>query len=166
MKEKDRVISALLLRRISRNATKFPLHAANILASTVAECSRAGFKKSAFEAATKLITPEYDGKINPELMKKIVLTVRRKDTSEADEKKTPCPVCGTDVPISELYCSSCKTNIPFDSITGMHMTKEDWCECPKCHFPASHSLMAEAKECPLCGEHIETPELIQNPRIL
>jgi len=63
MKEKDRVISALLLRRVSKNASKFPLHAANILASTVVECTKAGMKKSAYEAATKLIAPEYEGKI-------------------------------------------------------------------------------------------------------
>ena len=166
MKERNRLISALLLRRVSKNASKFPMHAANILASTVVECSKQGMKKSAYEAATKLLAPEYDGKIKEDLMKKIVLTVRRKDTSEVDEPKTPCPVCGADVPISELYCQACKTNIPFDSITGMHMKKDDWCECPNCHFPASHSLMAEEKECPLCGEHIDAPELIQNPRIL
>lgn len=166
MKTKDRLISALLLRRVSKNASKFPLHAANILASTVVECTKVGMKKSAYDAATKLIDPEYEGKIKPEIMKKIVLTVRRKDTTEAEEPKKPCPVCGADVPISELYCQTCKTNIPFDSITGMHMTKDDWCECPNCHFPASHSMMAEEKECPLCGEHIDAPELIQNPRII
>ncbi|EAY14285.1 WD repeat protein, putative [Trichomonas vaginalis G3] len=166
MKEYDRTISAFLLRRVSKFASKFPQHAANILASTVVECSRAGYKKSAYEAATKLISPEYEGKINPDLMKKIVQTVRHKNTSEAAEPTSPCPVCGADIPISELYCASCKTNIPYDVITGMHMTKDDWCQCPNCKFPSSHKLMGELKTCQICGTHVETPELIPNPKIV
>jgi WD repeat-containing protein 19 len=165
MRARDRLISALLLRRVSKFASKFPAHAANILTSTVAECTRAGLKKSAYEAAAKLIAPEYEAKVEPDLMKKIVATVRRKNLEEADEPKSKCPVCGADVPQSELYCGTCKSNIPYCSISGMHMTKEDWCECTRCHFPASHSLMAEEKKCPLCGEEIAVPERIANPRL-
>lgn len=165
LKETDQMISALLLRRLSKFISKFPSNSANILCSTVAECTRAGFKKSAYEAATKLISAEYETKVQPEIYKKIEQTVRRKNTEEADEPKTPCPVCSADVHISELYCGSCKSNIPFDTLTGMHMTKDDWFECPACHFPASHSRMCIAKKCPLCNERVEVPEIVKNPRI-
>ena len=53
-------------------------------------------------------------------MKKIVLTVRRKDTTESEGPKTPC-----------------------------------WASL----------RMAEEKESPLCGDHIDAQELIHNPII-
>ncbi|OHS97492.1 WD repeat protein [Tritrichomonas foetus] len=164
-REKNKVIAALLLRRLSKYVSKFPAHASNLLVMAVVECSRVGMKKSAFEIATKVLQPEYEGKVKPDVLKKIQTTVRRKDMSEVDEEKTKCPVCGFDVPMSELYCGNCKSNLPYDSLSGMHMTREDWCECPHCHFPASFSAMQQEKACPLCGTEIESPELIVNPQV-
>lgn len=165
MKEKNHIVAALLCRRLSKFATKFPLHAANLLVMGVVECTRAGMKKSAYEIAVKLITPEYESKVKPDVMKKINTTVRRKDMSEVEEEKSKCPVCGFDLPISELYCGNCKSNVPFDSYTGMHMTREDWCECKNCSFPCSFSAMQQDNTCPLCGERNDHPELIVNPQV-
>jgi len=165
VRDRNKIHSALLLRRVSRFISKFPAHAPTILTNTVAECSRVGMKRSAFECARKLVSPEYENKLPPDLMKRIMATIRHKDTSEIEEEKSPCPICGFDLPISELQCSNCKSHIPFDSLTGMHMKKDDWCECPHCHFPASHSIMAEVKECPLCNTPVPVPELVSNPKI-
>ena len=164
-RDKNKVIAALLLRRLSKYISKFPAHAANLLVMGVVECSRVGMKKSAFEIATKVLQPEYEGKVKPEVLKKIQTTVRRKDMSEIEEEKTKCPVCGVGVPISELYCGSCKSNLPYDSFSGMHMVREDWCECPHCKFPCSFATMQQEKKCPLCGTNVDKPELIVNPQI-
>lgn len=45
--------------RVARNISKFPEHVVPILTSTVIECQRAGFKKTAFEYASMLVRPEY-----------------------------------------------------------------------------------------------------------
>ena len=161
----NKLIAALLLKRISKYISKFPAHAANLLVMGVVECSRVGMKKSAFEIATKVLQPEYEGKVKPEVLKKIQTTVRRKDMSEIEEEKTKCPVCGFEVPISELYCGNCKSNLKWDSFSGMHMTREDWCECPNCQFPASFATMQQEKKCMLCGADVEKPELIVNPQV-
>ncbi|KAH0792506.1 WD repeat-containing protein 19 [Histomonas meleagridis] len=165
MKEKNKVITALLLRRLSEYVNKFPKHSVNLLVMGVVECSRAGMKKSAFKIATKLLQPEYEGQLKQDMLRKIQTTVRRKDTSEIEEEKTKCPVCGFDLPISELVCTKCKTSLPFDAATGMHMTREDWCECPKCGMPSSFALMQQDKKCMLCGEEVPNPQLIVNPKI-
>ncbi|KAK8878274.1 WD repeat-containing protein 19 [Tritrichomonas musculus] len=162
-KEKNKVVCALLLRRLSKYVSKFPAHAANLLVMGVVECSRVGMKKSAFEIATKVLQPEYEGKVKPDVLKKIQTTVRRKDMSEIDEEKKKCPMCGFDLPMSELYCGNCKSNLPFDSFSGMHMVREDWCECPSCKFPCSYSAMQQEKKCPLCNADVPNPELIVNP---
>ncbi|OHT11193.1 WD repeat protein [Tritrichomonas foetus] len=162
-REKNKVVAALLLKRLSKYVSKFPAHASNLLVMGVVECSRVGMKKSAFEIATKVLQPEYEGKVKPDVLKKIQTTVRRKDMSEVDEEKAKCPVCGFDLAISELYCGHCKSNLPFDSFSGMHMTREDWCQCPSCKFPCSYAAMQQEKVCPLCNADVPNPELIVNP---
>jgi WD repeat-containing protein 19 len=164
-KEKNKEIGALLLRRLSKYVSKFPVHGSNLLVMAVVECSRCGMKKSAFEIATKLLQPEYEAKLKPDMLKKIQTTVRRKETAEAEEPKTKCPVCNTDLAISELYCGNCKSNLPFDGFSGMHMTREDWCECPACHWPASFATMQQEKVCALCGEQVPNPVLVVNPHV-
>jgi WD repeat-containing protein 19 len=164
-KDKNKEIAALLLRRLSKYVSKFPTHASNLLVMGVVECSRCGMKKSAFEIATKLLQPEYESKLKPDMLKKIQTTVRRKETAEAEEPKTKCPACAAELAISELYCGNCKSNLPFDGCTGMHMTREDWCECPNCHWPASFAAMQQEKVCALCGEAVPNPVLIVNPHI-
>ena len=51
--------AARMLMRVARNISKFPEHVVPILTSTVIECQRAGFKKTAFEYASMLVRPEY-----------------------------------------------------------------------------------------------------------
>lgn len=118
--------------------------------------------KSAYDIAVKVLQPEYEGKVKPEVLKKIQTTVRRKDTSEVEEEKKPCTSCGVDLPISELYCGSCKSNLPYDSFTGMHMLRDDFCVCPNCNFPCSYSSMLQAHVCPMCNADVPNPELIIN----
>ena len=162
----NKLIAALLLKRISKYISKFPAHAANLLVMGVVECSRIGMKKSAFEIATKVLQPEYEGRVKPDVLKKIQTTVRRKDLTEIEEEKTKCPVCGVELPISDLYCGNCKSNLPYDTFTGMHMTHEDWCVCPHCSFPASFSTMQQERKCPLCNGEVPNPELVVNPNVV
>jgi WD repeat-containing protein 19 len=164
-KDENKVIAALLLRRLSRFVSKFPMHATNLLIMGVVECSRCGMRKSAFEIATKLLQPEYVDTLKPDMKSKIQTTVRRKDMSEIEEEKSPCPACGAEVPISELACGNCKSTLPFDSFTGMHMRRDDWCECPNCHAPASFATMQVQKKCMFCGSDVPNPVLIVNPSI-
>jgi WD repeat-containing protein 19 len=55
----DHTNAARMLMRVARNISKFPRHMVPILTSTVIECQRAGFKKTAFEYASMLMRPEY-----------------------------------------------------------------------------------------------------------
>jgi WD repeat-containing protein 19 len=165
MKEYNRLYSALLLRRLSKHVSRFPKHGSTILTSAVIELFQIGMKRSSFDAAVKLMTPEFQDQIKPDLLKKIQTIVRRKDQTEAEEPTTPCPVCGNELFISELYCGSCKSSLPSCSLTEMHFAKNYWCECPNCKFPASHLVMNEKKESSFCQEKIPVPEIIQNPKI-
>jgi WD repeat-containing protein 19 len=165
-REKNRIVAALLLRRLSKFVSKFPAHASNLLVMAVVECSRCGMKKSAFEIATKLLQPEFIDTMKPDMKSKIQTTVRRKDTSEVEEEKAPCPVCAAELPISELYCPKCKSNLPFDAFSGMHMRRDDWCECPSCKSPASFTIMQTEKKCAMCGFDVENPQTIVNPHVV
>jgi WD repeat-containing protein 19 len=165
-REKNRTVAALLLRRLSKFVSKFPAHASNLLVMAVVECSRCGMKKSAFEIATKLLQPEFIDTMKADMKSKIQTTVRRKDTSEVEEEKGPCPVCGAELPISELSCAKCKSNVPFDAFSGMHMKRDDWCECPSCKSPASFATMQTEKKCVMCGADVENPQIIVNPHVV
>lgn len=161
--DKNKKICALLLKRLSKNVSKFPVHAANLLVMAVVYCTKAGMKKSAYDIAVKVLQPEFQGKIKNDILKKIQTTVRKKNISEEiDEDKSPCPGCGVDLPISQLYCGNCKLNLHFDSFTGMHMVREDWCECPNCNFTCSFNLLVHNNICPMCNAKVENPQLITN----
>lgn len=160
---KNKKICALLLKRLSKNVSKFPVHAANLLAMAVVYCTKAGMKKCTYDIAVKVLQPEYQGKIKNDILKKIQTTVRKKNISEEiDEDKSPCPGCAVDLPISQLYCGNCKLNLHFDSFTGMHMVREDWCECPNCNFTCSFNLLVHYNICPMCNAKVENPQLITN----
>lgn len=51
--------SARMLIRVAKHISKFPAHVTPILISTVIQCQRSGFKKTAFEYATMLMRPEF-----------------------------------------------------------------------------------------------------------
>eukprot|EP00497_Spongosphaera_streptacantha_P000906 TRINITY_DN1617_c0_g1_i1.p1 TRINITY_DN1617_c0_g1~~TRINITY_DN1617_c0_g1_i1.p1 ORF type:complete len:288 (+),score=56.88 TRINITY_DN1617_c0_g1_i1:456-1319(+) len=64
VKQQDHLSAARMLIRVAKNISKFPLHIVPILTSTVVECARSGLKKSAYDFASKLMTPEFRQNIN------------------------------------------------------------------------------------------------------
>eukprot|EP00873_Tetraselmis_striata_P029142 jgi/Tetstr1/449406/TSEL_036501.t1 len=85
--------AARMLMRVARNISKFPEHVVPILTSTVIECQRAGFKKTAFEYASMLVRPEYRQQLRPEYKRKIENMVRKPDREAEDDEEAswPCP---------------------------------------------------------------------------
>lgn len=96
-----------------------------ILTSTVIECHRAGLKRAAFKYATILMNPEYRKNIDVKYAKKIEAVVRKPPKNGKDgeiiedvpEALTPCPYCNNELPETEVFCTSCKSNIPFCVVT-------------------------------------------------
>ena len=88
-----------------------------ILTSTVIECHRANLKNSSFSYAAMLVRPEYRSSIDLKYKKKIEMIVRKPDKTEEDEPLTPCPVCGFQLPETDLLCSDCKNQLPYCLVT-------------------------------------------------
>jgi hypothetical protein len=80
---------------------------------------------------------------------------KRPKGKDKDEAESPCPHCWAPVPNSALSCDSCKQQIPYCIVSGMHMTFNDWTFCPSCRFPAKHSMFGKYAEtnpvCPMCS---------------
>lgn len=134
--------AARLLLRIAQNLSKFPMHAVQILTSTVVECQRAGLKASSYEYAVMLMRPEYRPNIDANLKRKIEAIVRRRTTlgdSEVGEKMSPCPLSGQEIPIMQLDCPTTRDALPMCIVTGRHMVLDDWCFCPNSKLPALYS---------------------------
>uniref|UniRef100_A0A061RSU0 Wd repeat-containing protein 19 n=2 Tax=Tetraselmis sp. GSL018 TaxID=582737 RepID=A0A061RSU0_9CHLO len=162
----DHESAARMLIRVARNISKFPEHIVPILTSTVIECQRAGFRKTAFEYASMLVRPEYRNQLRPEYKRKIENMVRKpdKDAADAEEPTWPCPFCRTPGPETELECGNCRDVIPFCIATGKRCIVSDWGRCPHCHFNCriqdlSKILVAESK-CPMCSSKV-TPNEVQ-----
>ena len=49
--------------------------------------------------------------------KKIEMIVRKPDKTEEEEPLTPCPVCGFQLPETELMCPDCKNQLPYCVVT-------------------------------------------------
>ncbi|GFN82173.1 WD repeat-containing protein 19-like [Plakobranchus ocellatus] len=169
VKRGDHLKGARMLIRVANNISKFPSHIVPILTSTVIECHRAGLKNSSFSYAAMLMRPEYRNEIDLKYKRKIEMIVRKPDKTEEEEPLTPCPVCGFQIPETELLCPDCKNNLPYCIITGRHILREDFCVCPSCDFPAVFSeflKMLEVEEtCPMCSERVikENIQKIQDP---
>ena len=88
-----------------------------ILTSTVIECHRANLKNSSFSYAAMLMRPEYRNSIDLKYKKKIEMIVRKPDKTEEEEPLTPCPVCGFQLPETELMCPDCKNQLPYCVVT-------------------------------------------------
>jgi len=133
--------AARLLLRIAQNLSKFPMHAVQILTSTVVECQRAGLKASAYEYAVMLMRPEYRPNIDVNLKRKIEAIVRRRYTQgdEVGERTSPCPLSGQEIPIMQLDCPTTRDALPMCIVTGRHMVLDDWCFCPNSKLPALYS---------------------------
>ncbi|KAG5502748.1 hypothetical protein JKF63_04515 [Porcisia hertigi] len=152
-----------MLLRVSRNIQKFPKHVVMIVSSTVLQCVKSNFKKSAFDYACYLIQNEsYRTEMSEKSRKKIEGIVRRhtkESTTDPVESTLPCPYCDEPVAATELDCGACKNTIPFCIVTGKHIVKTDYTATPCCGFPATYSaLMTRLKEtlvCPICEATID-----------
>ncbi|XP_064636625.1 WD repeat-containing protein 19-like isoform X3 [Lineus longissimus] len=163
VKRGDHLKGARMLIRVANNISKFPAHIVPILTSTVIECHRSGLRNSSFSYAAMLLRPEYKNQIDLKYKKKIEAIVRKPDKTEEEEPNTPCPYCGFHLPETELTCPECKNNIPFCTITGRHILKEDLTACPSCEFPAIYSefisLLETEDTCPMCSEKVMSENL-------
>ncbi|KAG2385456.1 hypothetical protein C9374_003271 [Naegleria lovaniensis] len=164
-KMQEQTIASRMLLRITKNISKFPHHIVPILTSSVLLCYKSGLKKSAFENATILVRPEHQNLIPAEKKKTIVQLVRKRKAYEDDpENASPCPICSAQVPDSSLYCEHCMNNLPMCISSGMHMTLDDWCQCPQCEFSSKHSFFIKMLEtignkCPMCSQAVESKEV-------
>ncbi|KAF1791464.1 WD40/YVTN repeat-like-containing domain [Phytophthora cactorum] len=130
--------AARMLVRVAQHLSKFPTHAANILISAVIECQRAGLRAYSYDfAATLMRTPEYRGSMDKDIRRKIEAIVRRPNKEQPPDTRTPCPYCSHELAEAELDCPTCKNAIPYCIVTGFHMVKDDWTQCPCCTFPAT-----------------------------
>ncbi|KEG13410.1 putative WD40 repeat protein [Trypanosoma grayi] len=158
----DETASRMLLR-VVRNIQKFPQHIALIYTSSALQCLKSGFKKSAFDNACIIIQNEkYRAELNEKNRKKIEGIVRRRgkeDMEDPPEKTSPCPFCDTQVPETELDCGACKNTLPFCIVTGKHMVKDNYSECPTCQFPALYSsfitFLRHSQVCPMCESVVD-----------
>lgn len=169
VKRGDHLKGGRMLIRVANNISKFPSHIVPILTSTVIECHRAGLKNSSFSYAAMLMRPEYRNQIDLKYKKKIEMIVRKPDKTEEEEPLTPCPYCGFQIPETDLLCPDCKNSIPYCTVTGRHILKDDLTACPKCDFPAIFSeflrLLETEETCPMCSEKVlkENLEKITDP---
>lgn len=163
---KNDYLGARLLVRCSRNISKFKEYAVQILSMTVMECYRSGMKKSAFEFASQLMQPQYYSNIEEKRRRPIEqIVLKSSNPQDVTEPYTPCPICETYMAESSLLCSSCMNQVPMCIITGLHMVRDDFCECPRCCYPfllsAAKEYFKEEHNCPLCGAPISSIHLVQ-----
>eukprot|EP00817_Percolomonadidae_sp_ATCC50343_P006499 CAMPEP_0117428804 /NCGR_PEP_ID=MMETSP0758-20121206/8434_1 /TAXON_ID=63605 /ORGANISM="Percolomonas cosmopolitus, Strain AE-1 (ATCC 50343)" /LENGTH=1219 /DNA_ID=CAMNT_0005215371 /DNA_START=468 /DNA_END=4125 /DNA_ORIENTATION=- len=154
-------LTARLIMRVAKNISKFPNHAVPILRTTIIMCYKAGLGKQALEYANMILQPEYRSKIDNKL-KQFIRGIYRKNPDGAgeDEKLSPCPYCNYQLARTELECPSCKNELPYCIVTGEHMTRDDWCMCPSCKFPAKYTkfsklLKRNENKCPMCRETVK-----------
>ena len=156
-------LAARMLIRVSKHISRFPAHTVPILTSTVIECQRAGLKRSAYEYASVLMRAEYRGAVDAKYRKPIEAFVRRPVMEEEGEAHAACPFCGMDIPETMLECVGCRNDIPMCAVTGKHMVKGDWSQCPQCQFTCAYSALkdrvASDGSCVMCTQTI-TPESI------
>ena len=161
----DHASAARMLVRVARNISKFPTHTVPILTSTVIECQRAGLKRSAFEYASALMRPEYRQLVDAKYRKPIEAFVRRPVMDEEDESHSACPFCAMEIPDSMLECVGCRNDIPMCAVTGRHMRKDDWSECPKCKFACLYSKLVERAgedgSCVMCNATIAAVDVVK-----
>ncbi|CAK4724993.1 unnamed protein product [Aphanomyces euteiches] len=165
VKRGDHMAAAKMLVRVAKSISKFPTHVSNILISAVIECQRAGLKGSSYDFATQLMRPEYRNNIDKEIKRKIEAIVRRPNREQVPDTATQCPFCDHEVVDVELDCSQCKNWIPYCAVTGYHMVKTDWSQCPHCQFPALYShFISHLKAdpvCPMCDKELKPDEVVK-----
>ncbi|KAF5396950.1 Outer segment 6, partial [Paragonimus heterotremus] len=173
VKHGDHLRAARMLIRVAENISKFPSHVVPILTSTVIECQKAGLKTASFGYAAMLLRPEYREKLDPKHRRKFETLIRRPDrkpehvagdqpdhgNAEVDPA-TPCPSCSCLLAGSSLYCTECRSTLPYCIITGNHVIKNDFTVCPGCQFPAIYSELmsfienSDDPSCPMCSSKL------------
>uniref|UniRef100_A0A5K3EM40 WD repeat-containing protein 19 n=1 Tax=Mesocestoides corti TaxID=53468 RepID=A0A5K3EM40_MESCO len=162
IKTGNHLIAARLLIRIAQNISKFPSHIVPILTSTVIECHKVNLKHTGFTYASMLLHPEHRDKIDQRYRRKFEGIVRRPEKPSSEEMEllnaaSECPFCSTSVPDYELSCGSCRASLPYCTLTGKHVVKNDLTLCPNCDFPMSYSNLITFLEnqpdfvCPMCS---------------
>ncbi|CAH8497761.1 unnamed protein product [Schistosoma turkestanicum] len=179
VKNGEHLLGARMLIRVSESISKFPAHIVPILTSTVIECQKAGLKSASYSYAAMLLRPEYRDKLDAKYRRKFETLVRRPDLktngvgdlsgvgsklSQSNhsivETSTPCPSCGSPLLETSLYCTECRSTIPYCVITGYHVIKNDFATCPGCQFPALYSELMRYVEtvpssiCPMCNVNL------------
>jgi len=151
--------AARMLVRVSKNISMFPSTKVNILTTTVSECTQAGLKQAAYTFACMLVRPEFINDVNPKFKKKIEASARKPvKIDDEQENLTLCPSCQFQIPETQLYCTNCKTNLPFCIASGKHMVLNEWSSCPNCKMCANYTdfkrIIENSPECPMCDSAV------------
>ncbi|VDK22300.1 unnamed protein product [Taenia asiatica] len=176
----NHMMAARLLIRIAQNVSKFPSHIVPILSSTVIECQKVNLKYTSFTYASTLLRAEYKEKIDPRYRRRFEGIVRRPQKlspEEAEKLNTtaPCPFCSDAVAEYELTCGSCRTHLPYCTLTvahfytlfpesnhfsslvpnanGKHVVKEDLTLCPNCDFPMTYTTLMSPQLAFVCPSY-------------
>jgi hypothetical protein len=84
--------------------------------------------------------PEYRAKLDAKYKDKIEKIVRKTDRAEEPEAETPCPYCAAPVAGTTLECHACSQRLPYCIVTGQHMVRDNFGQCPECRFPALYTV--------------------------
>jgi len=171
--------AARLLLRVAKHVACFPGQLVRLLTSVVLQCQRVGLTAAAYQHALLLVAdPQYRQGMDAKIRRKVETIVRRQGAemedgaSLEDEATSPCPICNTFLPLTELQCPGLHASaIPMCVVSGRHMEREDWCICPNSGLPALYSayldyIEIEGKDTeevadPVCGRPVTAAQLVR-----
>jgi len=172
--------AARLLLRVAKHVACFPGQSVRLLTSVVLQCQRVGLTAAAYQHALLLLAdPQYRQGMDAKIRRKVETIVRRQgagmEEDEAwleDETTSPCPMCNTFLPLTELECPGPHAAaIPMCVVSGRHMEREDWCICPNSGLPALYSayldyIEIEGKDAeevadPVCARPVTAAQLVR-----
>jgi WD repeat-containing protein 19 len=173
--------AARLLLRVAKHVACFPGQSVRLLTSVVLQCQRVGMAAAAYQHALLLVAdPQYRQGMDAKIRRKVETIVRRQGAgmeeddgaSLEDEATSPCPMCNTFLPLTELECPGPHAAaIPMCVVSGRHMEREDWCICPNSGLPALYSayldyIEIEGKDAedvadPVCGRPVTAAQLVR-----
>lgn len=136
-----------------------------ILSSAFIESVRANLTKDSYDYAVQLCQPSLRTQLDPKFKKKVELIVRKPptDLNDQEEVKFPCHHCLNMVEESHLTCDHCGKDMEFCIASGLHMFKEEWCEC-SCGYPmlksrAEKLISAGISNCTMCDVQLNSVNL-------
>lgn len=114
IKNNDHMLAARIMIRICKNISMFTSVAANVLTTTIVECTKAKLKAEAFKWAMVAIKPEYKDGLSDNFRPKIE-NIARKPVNNPDEPEgtSACYISGKQLENSELYCDVSQSNLQF-----------------------------------------------------